>query len=160
AKFQQDIAVMLQPSTVGPEPLRSVGAKISDTVLADLMAAGNLPIWYYPQFDAGDYPGSGISFGLSSPGFSGGYWRLRHRFGVLVETHSWHDYKARVKSTYNTLLSFVNQAARDGAAWLAAAKQADAETSALGGKLVTLTWKRTGEATTIDFLGYEYKRVP
>ena len=160
AKFQQDIAVMLQPSTVGPEPLRMLGAKISAQVMADLTAAGNLPIWFYPQFDISEYPASGISFALSSPRFSDGYWRLHNRFGVLIETHSWHDYKARVRATYNTLLSFVNQAARSGVEWLEAAKKADEETSALGGQLVTLTWKHTDEATTIDFLGYEYTRVP
>ncbi len=63
-------------------------------------------------------------------------------------------------STYTALLSFVNQAAQSGAQWLAAASAADAESSALSGKLVTLTWKRTDEAKTIDFLGYEYKRMP
>ncbi len=160
AKFQHDIAVMLQPSTVGPEVLRAVGARISEQLLADLTAAGNLPLWFYPAFDAGDVPASGISFGITPPRFSDGYWRLHNRFGVLVETHSWHEYKARVAATYTTLLSFVNQAARSGGQWLAAAKAADAETSALAGTLVTLAWKHTDEARTIDFLGYEYKRVP
>ncbi len=160
AKFRHDIAVMLQPSTVGPEPLRALGARISEQLLADLTAAGNLPLWFYPAFDAGEDPASGFSFGISSPRFSDGYWRLHNRFGVLVETHSWHEYKERVAATYTTLLSFVNQAASSGGQWLAAAKAADAETSSLAGKMVTLSWKHTGEARTIDFLGYEYKRVP
>ena len=160
AKFRHDIAVMLQPSTIGPEPLRAAGARISERLLADLTAAGNLPLWFYPAFDVGDDPASGISFGITPPRFSDGYWRLHNRFGVLVETHSWHEYKARVTATYSTLLSFVNQAARSGGEWLAAAKAADAETSALAGKMVTLHWTRTDEARMIDFLGYEYKRVP
>ncbi len=160
AKFQQDIAIMLQPSIIGPEALRAEGAKLSAQLMEDLTAAGNLPLWFYPAFDAGDYPGSGISFGISSPRFSDGYWRLFNRFGVLVETHSWHDYKARVASTYTALLSMVNQAAQRGDRWLAAAKAADANSAALGGTLVTLTWKRTDEVKTVDFLGYEYKRVP
>ena len=65
AKFQQDIAVMLQPSTIGPEALRAEGARISAQLMADLTAAGNLPLWFYPAFDAGDDPGSGISFGIT-----------------------------------------------------------------------------------------------
>ncbi len=46
AKFQQDIAVMLQPSTIGPEALRAEGAKISERLMADLTAAGNFPFGF------------------------------------------------------------------------------------------------------------------
>lgn len=160
AKFQQDIAVMIQPSVVGPEALRAIGLKISDTLMADLTAAGHFPLWFYPAFDAGDYPAAGITFVLTPPRFSDGYWHFHNRIGVLVETHSWHDYKARVRATYDTIISLSRQAATSGADWLKAADAADAEALALAGKPVTLTWRATDEARVIDFLGFEYQRVP
>ena len=160
AKFQQDIAVMIQPSLVGPEALRLAGAQMSATLMANLAAAGNLPTWFYPSFDQPENPASGITVGLAPPRFSDGYWAARNRIGVLVETHSWHDYKARVRSTFNTIITLVNQAAKSGPDWLRAAGEADAESTAIAGKLVTLAWKATEEARAIDFLGYDYQRVP
>lgn len=160
AKFQHDIAVMIQPSLVGLEALRREGAKISDTLMADLSAAGNLPLWFYPSFDQPENPASGITVGPAPPRFSDGYWVARNRIGILVETHSWHDYKARVRSTYHTLISLVIQSAKSGTDWLRAASAADAESSAVAGKTVTLTWKATDEVRTIEFRGYEYQRVP
>ena len=160
AKFQQDIAVMVQPSLAGPEVLREVGLKISATLMADLTAGGHLPLWFYPAFDAADYPAAGLTFGFAPPRFSDGYWHFHNRFGVLVETHSWHDYKARVRATYDTLISLVHQAASSGPDWLSAAAEADTEAKGLAGKPVTLTWKATDEARVIDFLGFEYQRVP
>ena len=162
SKFRHDIAVMIEPTRVGPEALRAAGAKLSADLMADLTAAGSLPLPYYPEFDVAEYPPSGFSSSVSPPRFSQGYWGRRNRIGILVETHSWHTYKERTIATYHFLLATAAHAAQDGPAWLQAAAQADAAAAsgALAGKPVALEWKNTKDERTVEFLGYEYARVP
>ncbi len=162
SKFRHDIAVMIEPTRVGPEALRAAGARLSEQLMADLTAAGSQPLPYYPEFDVAEYPPSGFSAGISSPRFSQGYWGRRNRLGILVETHSWHTYRERTMATYHFLLATAARAAQDGAAWLQAAAQADAAAAggALAGRPLALEWKVTKEERMVEFLGYEYARVP
>ncbi len=158
AKFQHDIAVMVEPSLAGPRDLRFAGMGLRDQVMLDLKKAGNLPLWFYPSFDQDDDPSSGISVRPQSARFSNGYWSLRNRLGVLVETHSWRPYAHRCQSTIAALHSIVKGVMEHGSEWREAAQKADRETSQLAGKMAVLTYKNTGKADNFDFLGYEYTR--
>ena len=59
------------------------------------------------------------------PRFSTGYWALRNRFALLVETHSWKDYPTRVRITRNTIVTLADMMARHGKAWRALTREAD-----------------------------------
>src|SRR5690606_33559848 len=94
------------------------------------------------------------------PRFSHGYFPLRNRIGILVETHSWRTYPERVRSTHDTVLDAIELTVANAARWQAAAEAADRAARALGGKPVALSYKATEKVRTVDFLGYAYTRTP
>jgi murein tripeptide amidase MpaA len=159
AKFEHDIAIMVEPVHGGDAALGAAGKAFRDAVLKDLAAEGSLPLPFYPSFIENDNPASGIADGVSPPRFSTGYFLTRNRFGMLVETHSWKDYATRVRATRNTVISTMNQIAENGSVWMKLAREADARAANVGGSAVALTWKPSDKTRTIDFRGYEYART-
>lgn len=159
AKFEHDIAIMVQPAHAGDVELREAGKALRDTTISDLAAQGSLPLPFYPSFVVGDDPSTGFTDGVSSPRFSTGYFHTRNRLGMLVETHSWKDYATRVRGTRNTVVSILSQIAANGQEWMKVAKAADARAAKVAGEPVTLTYKATDKSRTIDFRGYEYTRT-
>jgi hypothetical protein len=159
AKFQHDISIQVEPVHAGDAALQQAGVALRDAVLADLAQHGSLPQPFYYSFAVEDDPSTGFVDGVPSARFSHGYFPLRNRFGMLVETHSWKDYPTRVRITHNTVRAVMAQVAQHGAAWRALALQADARSSQLAGQPVPLNYKATDKAHMIDFLGYEYSRT-
>ncbi len=160
AKFQHDISITGEPTNSGDEGLREAGNALKDGIIAKLAAQGSKPIGFYPSFVEDDNPASGFVHGVSTPRFSNGYFPLRNRIGILVETHSWRTYPERVKATYNTVLDALELVAANGPRWLQLAHDADARAAKLGGQSVPLDYRATDKVRTIDFLGYEYTRTP
>ncbi|MDO9454054.1 MAG: M14 family metallopeptidase [Stagnimonas sp.] len=160
ADFQHDVSVQLEPIQQSAVSMRATGIAIRDAVIADLAAQGSLPLSFYPNLIEEDNPASGFAESAYLPRFSTGYWALRNRYSLLLETHSWKDYKTRVRVTVNTLVSLVQQTAAHGAAWLKLARVADAEAMQLGGKQVELDHEAGPHVTMIDFKGYAYTREP
>jgi hypothetical protein len=160
AKFEHDISIQVEPTHAGDAELRTAGVALRDAVLADLSAQGSLPLPYYPSFVVNDDPSSGFADGVSPPRFSTGYFQLRNRFGMLVETHSWKDYATRVRITRNTVVSVLAQVAEHGAAWLRIARAADQRAAAIAGQAVPLDYVTGDAARIVDFRGYEYSRTP
>ena len=160
AKFQHDIAIMVEPVNAGDELLRKAGRELRDGVIDDLAAGGSLPLAFYPSFVVADDPASGFRDSVPPPRFSSGYFYLRNRMGMLVETHSWKDYPTRVRITRNTVVSIMQRIATSGADWLATAGDADRRASGLAGGTVPLEFKATNASRTIPFRGYEYTRTP
>lgn len=160
AQFEHDISIQVEPVHAGDAALREVGRTFRDAVMDDLAAAGSLPLPYYPSFVEHDNPQSGFEDGVSPPRFSTGYFPLRNRLAMLVETHSWKEYPVRVRITRNTIVSVMDQIARHGRDWMRTAQQADARASALGGSVLPLAWKATDATRTVDFRGYAYTRTP
>ncbi|RXE06858.1 peptidase M14, partial [Xanthomonas perforans] len=119
AKFEHDVSVQVEPVHAGDAGLQRDGTRWRDAVLADLKKQGSLPLPYYPSFVHEDDPSSGFADDVSPPRFSHGYFLLRNRFGMLVETHSWKDYPTRVRITRNAIVSVLQQAARHGTQWRA-----------------------------------------
>ena len=159
AKFRHDISVTGEPVNVGDEALRAAGRALKDGILARLKAQGSLPVGFYPSFVREDDPSSGFVESAYPPRFSSSYFPLRNRLVMLVETHSWKPYPARVRATYNAVLDALQLVAENGAQWSALAAQADARARQLGGTPVALDYRTTEDKRVIDFLGYAYKRV-
>jgi predicted deacylase len=160
AKFQHDVSVQVEPVRAGDAELRRAGTALRDGVIERLDAQGSMALPFYPSFVEGDNPASGFEDGVSTPRFSNGYFQLRNRFGMLVETHSWKDYPTRVRITRNAIVALLDMVAANGRQWLAIAHAADERARHLAGTQVPLDWKATAKARTIDFQGYAYTRTP
>ena len=160
AQFEHDVAIQVEPGHAGDAALRVEGRALRDAVIADLGKQGSLPLPWYPSFNTYDDPTSGVTDGVAPPRFSTGYFQLRNRFAMLVETHSWKDYATRVRVTRNTVVSVLDNVARHGARWRAAQHAADRRATQLAGTPVPLDWRATEAVTVVDFRGYAYTRTP
>ncbi|MGH9160047.1 MAG: M14 family metallopeptidase, partial [Vicinamibacteraceae bacterium] len=159
ARFEHDVSITIEPLNSGDQALRRVGRAIRDTLISRLTAQGSLPLPFYPAFLTPDDPASGIADAVMPPRFSNGYFPLRNRFGILVETHSWKDYPTRVRVTYNTVIALLELAAKQGASWRRLATEADARAAKLGGTGVPLAYEATEKARLVNFRGYAYTRT-
>ncbi|MBW3510138.1 M14 family metallopeptidase [Janthinobacterium sp. NKUCC06_STL] len=160
AQFEPDISIQVEPVHAGDAALRAAGTALRDGVLADLAKQGSDPKPFYMSFAEEDNPQSGFVDSTPNPRFSHGYFLLRNRFGVLVETHSWKDYPTRVRITRNTIISLLSQMAQHGAAWRQTAMEADQRAMQLAGSALPLSYKTTEKSRMIAFRGYAYTRTP
>ncbi|HEY5781610.1 MAG TPA: M14 family metallopeptidase [Lysobacter sp.] len=160
AKFEHDVSIQVEPVNSGDESLRTAGKALRDGVIERLAAQGSLPLPFYPSFVVGDDPPSGFEDGVATPRFSQGYYQLRNRLGMLVETHSWRDYPHRVKVTRNTIVALLELIAQNGVQWRQQVAAADTRAAKLGGETVALDYKATAKTHTIAFRGYAYTRTP
>jgi len=163
AKFQHDIAVMVEPwhDDGSDTPLIEPALTLQRGLIADLTATGHLPLPFYPSFERDDDPASGFAVGVVPARLTHGYAARRGRVGVLVETHSWHPYKARVQATVDVVAGFLRRAQTDAASWRRAADESDRLRASLVGKPVALAFDNDpASTTTIDFLGYAYAIAP
>ncbi len=158
AQFEHDISIQVEPLHSGDDALRQAGHELRERTIADLAAQGSLPLPFYPSFEDYQDPASGFEDGVSPPRFSTGYFPLRNRLAMLVETHSWKEYPVRVRITRNTIVSVLEQVARRGREWMALARAADARE--LAGQPVPLDYRATDDSRLIDFRGYAYTRTP
>lgn len=159
AKFQHDVSIQVEPVYSGDPEFRKAGLALRTGVIADIARQGSTPQSYYMSFAKTDDPMSGFVDSVSDPRFSTGYFQLRNRMALLVETHSWKDYPTRVRVTHNTVISILEQVAKHGADWQAAAKAADARAATLAGGEVALTYRTTDKTQMVDFNGYEFTRT-
>ncbi|MET1163190.1 MAG: M14 family metallopeptidase, partial [Pseudoxanthomonas sp.] len=113
AKFEHDVSIQVEPVHAGDAELRKAGRAWRDGVIADLEKQGSLPLPYYPSFVVSDDPASGFEDSVPPPRFSHGYFWLRNRMGMLVETHSWKTYPVRVRITRNAVVSVLDQVAKN-----------------------------------------------
>ena len=160
AQFQHDISITGEPVNTGDMALRKAGKALRDGIAAMLREQGSLPVVFYPSFDDFADPASGFVDGVNAPRFSHGYFPLRNRLGILVETHSWRTYPERVRATHDTVLDAIELTVAHAADWQALANAADARAKRLGGEQVALDYRATDKVRTIDFLGYAYTRTP
>jgi len=160
AKFEHDVSIQVEPVHGGDMELRKAGKLFQDKVIADLTRQGSLPQPFYMSFEKEDDPKSGFQDGMPTPRFSHGYFPLRNRFGMLVETHSWKDYATRVRITHNAIISVLEQIAQNGSDWKKVANEADMRSVNMAGQRIPLSYKTTDKFRMINFRGYEYTRKP
>jgi hypothetical protein len=159
AKFQHDVSIQVEPVYSGDPAFRQAGLALRAGVIGDISKQGSSPQSYYMSFKETDDPASGFVDSVSEPRFSTGYFQLRNRLAMLVETHSWKDYPTRVRITHNSFISVLQQVARHGQAWQQAALEADARATRIAAQPVALTYKTTDKTTMVDFQGYAYTRT-
>ncbi|HEY0063243.1 MAG TPA: M14 family metallopeptidase [Telluria sp.] len=159
AKFEHDVSIQVEPVHSADAQLRQTGLALRTNVIEDITKQGSLPHAFYMSFAETDNPASGFVDNVSDPRFSTGYFPLRNRLAMLVETHSWKDYPTRVRITRNAVVSVLSQVAQHGSAWLAAARAADARAQQLAGTDVALSFKASDKVRMIDFRGYAYTRT-
>ncbi|HEY7840704.1 MAG TPA: M14 family zinc carboxypeptidase [Gammaproteobacteria bacterium] len=160
AQFRHDISNTVEPRQTGDPDLWPTGTALNKEANARIAAKGALPIDFYPSLANDNDPAAGFKDNVPEPRFSTGYWALRNRFAVLVETHSWKDYPTRVRRTHDTIVAFAELAARDGRNWREAARRADETARRLGGQSVAVAYKTTATARMLEFMGFRYERTP
>jgi Zinc carboxypeptidase len=160
AQFEVDVSNNLEPVSMFDADLQPIGRKIIADLNQTLTRQGFLTVDFYPSLRVTDDPSSGFDASLYPPRFSTGYWALRNRFSLLVETHSWKDYPRRVRITHNILVALAEMMAKQGADWRKTAREADARGERLAGQDVVLDYEVGEHTTTIDFRGYAYTREP
>ncbi len=158
AQFQPDISIKIEPCHAWDLDLGRTGCALRDATLADLERQGFMSLAFYPEFVREDEPESGFEDAVAEARYSLGYWPVRNRFSAQVETHSWKTYARRVAATRATILALVGLAARDGTAWLTAARAADTRATRLAGEPVVLSYRNSDAVRTIDFPGYAFVR--
>jgi hypothetical protein len=158
AMFQHDVSIQVEPVNSGDAGFRKAGLALRTNVIADITKEGSSPQSYYMSFRENDNPASGFANTVYEPRFSTGYFLLRNRMSLLVETHSWKDYPTRVRITHNAIVSILNQVATHGREWQQLALDADARASGIAGQPVALSYKTTDKTTMVDFQGYAYTR--
>src|SRR5580693_8056375 len=150
ADFQPDISLQAEPVNQGDPHLYAAGRTLRDEVIARLKEQGSQPLPFYPDLAVSDDPSSGFLLTVFSPRFSTGYFPQRNRFTLLVETHSWKDYRSRVQLTRNTLMSVVQLLDAHGAAWLQQVHVADRQAGRVADAEVVLdyrsSWREPGKA--------------
>ncbi len=159
AKFQHGVSVEIEPLHAGDTALREIGAGFRDGVVRQLDAQGAMAVPFYPSLVEYDNPDSGFADSVYAPRFSNGYFQLRNRFGMLVETHSWKPYPTRVRITHDAIIAVLDQVAAHGGDWLRVAHAADQRATHLAGSALPLDWKTTDRFRMIDFQGYAWTRT-
>lgn len=158
AKFRHDVSITTEPAEVPGHALAATARKLRHDVVTALAAQGHLPIEFYPSFVKDDDPTSGFAVGAAPPRLSTPYWGLRDRLGLLVETHSWRTYPERVRATYDTLVAILELAREEARTWGELERAADEAAKHLGGEELAVDYASGASKTTIDFLGYAWRR--
>lgn len=154
ADFQPEVGLIVLPNTTyGNSNFHQAGSKFEEAVLKKVKDRGHMALPFYPSFENEDDPMSGFSRYVALPRFSQGYWSNMDRIGMLVETHSWKDYATRVKTHYDVVLSSLELVQEMGKNWQSFDKYS------VAGSRVPLEFKHTEKHTTMDFPGYEYRKV-
>jgi hypothetical protein len=110
-------------------------------------------------------PAQGFSTSAGPPRFSTGYFALRNRPSILVETHSYKPYAARVLATRDFLLALLAEVGRDPAALRRAVEEAEARTVALGRpdaapSEVAIGFRESAASDPIRFPIYDWTVAP
>ena len=157
AMFQHDVSIQVEPVNSGDAQFRKDGLALRTGVIGDISKQGSSPQSYYMSFVKTDDPSSGFSDLVYEPRFSTGYFQLRNRISLLVETHSWKDYPTRVRVTHDVLAALIGELAEHGGEWQKLARAADADPVAGKPQILERKEDRT-KPRMIEFPGYAFKR--
>jgi hypothetical protein len=158
AKFEHDIALMVEPVPARTDELDETATAFRGALLKRMTELGHLPVSFYPAFRDDEDPLSGFEIGDAPPRFSQMYAAARGRLGLLVETHSWRPYIERSASTYHTLQAVFEQARTQATLWRKVADDASRSEARLAGTKLPIMWKATSTRTEIEFRGYAFEK--
>jgi hypothetical protein len=122
---------------------------------------GNL-LTHYVEF-AGREVTKGVATFIATPRFATGYTPLRNRAGLLIETHSYKDYRVRVRGTYDILRYTVEEINQNKQSLFDANKRAETETIERGKtydakRQFPLQLQITEQSEPLEFRGTEYTK--
>jgi hypothetical protein len=160
AHFVPDVSIIVAPLLEGTRPMQEMAQVLQDALHAELRAGGHQPLDFYPALIRDDDPASGFAREVYPPRFSQTYWGLRHRLAVLVETHSWKDYRTRVVTTHDVLLAALRAVQEHGTKWRARMRSLDEDTAHSPPLQLNLAFTAGDETETLEFPAYAYDRVP
>jgi hypothetical protein len=160
AQFKPDVSLVVAPLLEGPPAMQEMARVLQDALHADLKAAGHQPLDFYPALLRDDDPASGFAREVYPPRFSHTYWGLRHRLAVLVETHSWKDYRTRVFTMHDVLLAALRAVQTHGAKWRVRMRGLDEDTARAPPRRLDLAFIAGEETETLEFPAYAYDRMP
>lgn len=156
ADYRHAVTYAIDLSANVAEPVREWSRRVYMTYVREKMTESGFPMSPYVYLvDEKDIQ-KGISATPAPPRFSTEYAGAQNRPGFLIETHMFKDYKTRVDGTYQVLLHSLTVAARENESLLQANAEADRQTESMKGQFA-LSFRPTGRADTIDFLGYNYR---
>ncbi|MFQ5462397.1 MAG: M14 family metallopeptidase [Phycisphaerae bacterium] len=129
-------------------------------VVPTMEADGHITMPYFNLVDSKN-PAQGIASGGFAPRFSTGYFAIRNRPSILVETHMLKPYRTRVLAQYSILRNTLAWLNRDPQSLKDAVDRADRASEALGrtydpARRVTLTIERTDDAVPFVFKGVSF----
>jgi hypothetical protein len=130
--------------------------------MLSLLEADNTPAFPYVEFRNWHDPRSGLYLSPAPPMLSQGYFAVRNRPGLLIETHMLKDYKTRVEATYKTILHTMELLNRDRTNFLQTIRQADLYTASAEFRKKDFPVKfKTSykDSVLINFKGVEYESV-
>ncbi|HKQ61573.1 MAG TPA: M14 family metallopeptidase [Candidatus Polarisedimenticolaceae bacterium] len=151
----------------GPQVAPSIDAWLSQTmprVIAATEASGHRLGPYVDLLDPQD-PAKGFTSYVGTPRYATGYFPLRNRPSILVETHSYKPYRARVLANRAFLEALLDAVTNTGRALLDAVRQAEEATVALGradapASDVVVRYKAAAPTDTIRFPIYDWTVEP
>jgi hypothetical protein len=131
------------------------------SVVQKVQEQGNL-LTHYVEF-AGREVTTGVATFIATPRFATGYTPLRNRAGLLIETHSYKDYRVRVRGTYDILRYTVEEINQNKQSLFDANKGAETETIERGKtydatRRFPLQLQITEQSEPFEFKGTEYKK--
>jgi hypothetical protein len=127
ADYRWDLTWATNHGAGMPAPLqRWVDESLERGALVKLAARGHL-VSPYVDIRGGSDPRAGIEYSNSTPRFSTGYGPTQARVALLVETHMLKPYGARVKATYDLMLSVLEELRARPRALTDAVKATEAE---------------------------------
>ncbi len=149
-------------SPQAPAPVGAWLAAHMPSVLAATEKAGHR-VGPYVDLKDHDDPSKGFSSWVGGPRFSTAYFPLRNIPSILVETHSYKPYKARVLANRDFLAALLLEIRKDPGALHEAVEAAAAHEVALGKpdaapSEVVVAWEESGEADPIRLPLYETGR--
>ncbi len=161
-KFRHDVALSFAPAEQqGDGEVARLASALRDQLVAGLEARGHSPLPFYPRLADRDDPSRGFVLDVDSPRHSESYWAARNRIGLLVETHAWLPYDARVRASRATVEQLLRLVAANAATLRSAVRAADDRTSMLAGASMALEYDTRVAPMPrrfIDVRGYAYER--
>ncbi len=146
---------------ISPEIKNWMDKYFDGSVVPKVESEGNL-LTHYVEF-AGREVTNGVATFIATPRFATGYVPLRNRAGLLIETHSYKNYRLRVRGTYDILRYTVEEINQNKASLFEANKRAENETVERGktynaNRRFPLRLEITPNSKPFEFKGTEYTK--
>lgn len=144
------------------EPLNTFSREVFDRELNERMSGAGFPMFPYCLYERTYAPESGASLEVFDPRYSQSYVAYRNRLGLLLETHIYKPYRARVMATLESIRMSAYVLQKHRKELQAAVREADAATASPGFRSTPFPIKYEidrDQVTYVDYLGWQRDTV-